>query len=185
MLFHLLIRPVLFGLLGALALTGTSARAQDVSREDAIKAAYLYNFGRYVDWPNSSFATETSPLVIGIVGPSLVDQHLSAYTRDDKQVRGHPIRVIRWTNGGNIDACHILLLSAELDARQREVVVKAAEGKPILLVSEGTDTVLPAGGIHFTVEQNKMTIQISADRVRERGLKISSKLLQVAKVVNK
>jgi len=184
MLFHSWIRPVLCGLLSALALTGSSALAQDVSREDAIKAAYLYNFGRYVDWPNSSFATEKSPLVIGIVGPSLVDQHLTAYTRDDKQVRGHPIRVIR-TDGGKLDACHILLLSAQLDAQQRALVVKAAEGKPILLVSEGADTVLHAGGIHFTVEQNKMTIQISANRVRDRGLKISSKLLQVAKVVDK
>jgi hypothetical protein len=160
------------------------AVAQDASREDAIKAAYLYNFGRYVDWPSTSFTADNSPLVIGIVGPSVIDQHLAAYTREDKQVRGRPIQIARSIDAKKMAGCHILLLSAQLDARQREEIVKATSGKPILLVSEGADSVLSAGGIHFTVQQNKMKIQIAAAQVRARGLKISSKLLQVAEVVD-
>jgi hypothetical protein len=164
-------------------LVAQHAGAQDVSREDAIKAAYLYNFGRYVDWPTSAFSAENSPLVIGIVGPSLVDQHLMAYTKDDKQVRGRPIRIQRWTDAAKFEACHILLISAQLDARQRDLVVKATTGKPVLLVSEGAESILAAGGIHFMVQQNRMKIQIAANQVRARGLKISSKLLQVAEVI--
>lgn len=174
---------LIFVLTGSILSFGDVGRAQDVSREDAIKAAYLYNFGRYVEWPDSAFSAEKSPLVIGILGPSLVDQHLAAYTRDDKQVRGRPIRISRWLDASKIDTCHILLLSAQLDARQREQVVKAMNGKPVLLVSEGADAILSAGGIHFTVQQNRMKIQIAANQVRARGLKISSKLLQVAEII--
>jgi hypothetical protein len=156
----------------------------DDSRENTIKAAYLYNFGRYVEWPDSSFTATDSPLIIGIVGPSVIDQQLAAYTKDEKQVRGRPIRIVRWTEGSKPVPCHILLLSAQLDARQREEVLKATAAKPVLLVSEGTDTVLAAGGVHFVVQQNRMKIQIAANQVRARGLKISSKLLQVAEVVD-
>lgn len=162
----------------SLLLLATTAPGQEVSREPAIKAAYLYNFGKYVEWPKAVFDKQNSPLVIGIVGPSEVAKYLSVYTRADKRVQGRPVEVTQWADPKSVGSCHILFVSQLLDAGQRKAVVAAMDGKPVLLVSDQD-----VGGVRFFVEQNRMRVQIAANQVRARGLKVSSKLLQIAQVV--
>lgn len=172
-------------LMAMVALTATllligseRAWAQDASRESELKAAYMYNFSRYIEWPENAFSGEASPFVIGVVGASSVEPHLATVAAT-KTIRNRAIRSVRLQQAEEALGCHMVLIAAQADPKLRDEVLQAMAGKPILLVSEGTFSAVGHGGNHFVIQQNRLRVQTNSEEVRKRGLKISSKLLQV------
>jgi hypothetical protein len=170
---------VLFAsLLPALHAIPVSERA--VISEYAIKAAYLFNFSKFVEWPASQ-AHPSDSFVIGVVGKDpfgkeLKDQFTSQIVQDKKLVFHHV------TNVEDVAHCHILFIpSSESEALGK--ILGALENTPVLTVSDMDRFVQRGGMVGFTWEQNKVRFNINVNAAERAGLKISSQLLKLAKSV--
>jgi len=157
-----------------------------ISREYKIKAAYLYNFGRYVEWPAEAFGDAASPFVIGVLGTSPIspDLHLIAKV---KKLRDRPIRVRQFSDAEGVEeveSCHIMFFPRGIEPERRVEVIRRCSGSPVLLVGEDDDFLHRGGMIDLVIEQNKVRVYIAPEAAQRAGLTISSKLLQVAEIVD-
>jgi hypothetical protein len=153
------------------------------SRENTIKAAYLYQFGRYIEWPARSFPTPESPFIIGVLkdDPIAVDLEQIAQL---KKIQERPIQLLKFSSPSDVKPCHILFMSAKLAPEAQAEIMQRMQGKGILLVGDGSGFLEKGGMVRFTVEDNKVRIFIARKAAEQAGLAISAKLLQVAQVVD-
>jgi hypothetical protein len=154
----------------------------DVNREYAIKAAYLYQFGRYVQWPAQSFADANSPLVIGILGQDPFGGILEEIART-KRVKDRPIVIRRFASLAEYTPCHILFIAATVGPEQEAAVIQKLHGTPVLLVGESLKFAERGGTVNFFLEENRLRFEINPEVAKRDQLKISSKLLSLAKIV--
>jgi len=160
-----------------LGLGSLPAKAQ-VSREYQLKAVFLYNFAQFTDWPESAFADEKSPIVIGVLGSDPFGQALNDTIRDEK-VRGRPLVVEHYRRADDIKMCHILFVS-QSETRHLDEIVKSLKGKPILTVADADGASSLGAVIRFAVENNKVHFRINQEAARSANLTLSSRLLRVA-----
>jgi len=164
--------------LGALlAADGTLAQDSQPT-EYQIKAAFLFNFAKFVNWPPAAFAQPTSPIVFGILGDNPFHDEL-ARTVQNKSVDDRPLVVREFQSAAQAANCHILFISSSEKKRLPEIL-KGLDGRSVLTVSE-TEKFTEAGGmINFVLQGSKIRLQINNDAATKAGLKISSKLLSLA-----
>ncbi len=153
----------------------------EVNQEYAIKAAYLFNFGRYVQWPQEAVYGRDAPLVIGVLGKNPFGGLLDQISQ--KKLEGRPIAVLRLSSMAEYKPCHILFVAASATAEDKSKALKLAQYAPILLVGEEAGFAEQGGTINFVVEENKVRFQINPDAAKRSQLKISSKLLGLARIV--
>jgi hypothetical protein len=151
------------------------------SREYNIKAAFLYNFSQFVEWPAGSFDVANGPFIIGILGEDPFRTSLDEAVAGEK-VKGHPIIVQRFLNISEINNCKILFISRSETAKVREIL-PALQNRNILTVSDIPEFATIGGIIRFLTIQNKIKLQINIPASKAAELNISSKLLQVAEIV--
>jgi hypothetical protein len=163
-----------------LLVTGVSGRA-DVPREYQLKAAFLYHFAAFVDWPASAFAYDQQPFVIGVFGDDpfgpILDELIQGETAKDR-----PLVVRRITDPQQVPSCHILFISSSEAPRMRQIL-RRAHRLPILTVSDAPGFAQAGGVIAFTTEVNRIVLNVNVVAADAAGLNISSKLLRVARVV--
>jgi hypothetical protein len=179
---HFLAALVLLGLalLIIAPAQSTSAPAAPAG-EYQIKAAFLYNFAKFVEWPANKFSTTNSPVVIGVLGRDPFGADLDK-TILDETVGGRPIVIKRFDRMEDIQGCHILFVSPAEKGRLVEIV-REAEKASVLTVSE-TDNFAESGGIiNFTKAGNKVRLEMNVNAARRSDLKISAKLLSLAHIV--
>jgi YfiR/HmsC-like len=150
------------------------------SPEFQVKAAYLYNFAQFVDWPARAFPDPQAPMVIGILGEDLFGSYLDELVRGEK-VNNRPLVVQRYHRLSEVRICHVLFISRSETGRLDEIL-SALKGRNILSVSDAEDFVQRGGMIQFANEKNKIRMRINLGEVKSANLKISSKLLRVAEV---
>ncbi len=153
-----------------------------INREYMIKSAYLYNFGRYVRWPAGSFQNAQSPLVIGVLGSNPFGNTLEIIA-GQKRVEGRRIVVQNFESIDQYTRCHILFIVRSVDEEELVEVIERLSNSHVLLVGESPSFTRLGGVISFFVEQNKVRFEISVEAAKREGLKISSKLLSLAKLV--
>jgi len=159
----------------------TPARAADVSMsESQVKALFLYNFAKYVDWPATAFKTPDSPIVIGLYGDAALQSDLEAIVAG-KTVDGHPIVIERIKHAADPGPCHILFIKTS--AALTPEVLQKLKTLPVLTVGESEDFIANGGMINFVKKENKMRLVINLAAAQACNLRISSKLLGVADVV--
>jgi hypothetical protein len=145
-----------------------------------VKAAFLYNFAKFIEWPADAFPSADAPLILGVIGEDPVGGTLDPTVRG-KTANGHPLIVRRLSPGQDLRSCHVLFISHSERDRVPQILGNV-RGAAILTVSE-VDRFSDQGGvITFFIEQNRVRFEINiatADRAR---LKISSKLLSVARI---
>jgi hypothetical protein len=154
----------------------------EVNREYAIKAAYLYNFGRYVEWPPQSFSSGDSPFVVGVLGKDPFGPILDEIAVV-KKIEGRRIVARRFATMADYKPCQILFVAASAGPEQKAAAVKMAEHSPVLLVGEEPGFAQQGGTVAFFVEQNKVRFEINLEAAKREQLKISSKLLSLAKII--
>jgi hypothetical protein len=166
----------------------TNLRAQEddesaANREHKIKAAYLYQFGRYVDWPAKAFADSNAPFVIGVMEQDPLIPDLQEIAKI-KKIQDRPIKIKRFSSAADVQACNILYLSDSLPAETQAEVIKRVAGKGVLLVGDSAGFIDGGGVARFAVEENRIRVIIARKAAEREGLTISAKLLQVARVVD-
>ncbi len=150
----------------------------DDSVEYAVKAAYLSKFGIYVTWPDSTFQTSDDPLNICVVGEDPFGAALDQAVQD-KSIDTHPVQVRRVSAYDPIPVCHILYVNDEDDYTEQGVL-ESARGRAVLTVTDGRGDLPPPGVVDFVVVDNRVRFTIDRDAAQQNGLKIGSKLLQLA-----
>jgi YfiR/HmsC-like len=157
------------------------AEDSSVSSEYLIKAGFIYNFARLVEWPQSSFPQPDSPIVIGIEGTDPFGNILERVL-DGKKVNGHGFVIRRLKSLASAKECHILFISASETGRLDEVI-RVTNASPVLTISEIPGFANHGGMINLVLEDNKVRFEVNVEAAREADLNISSRLLALAKIV--
>jgi hypothetical protein len=146
--------------------------------EYQMKAAFLYNFARFVEWPPDAFAPTSDSLIVGLIGEDpfgvVLDQTLG-----DKLLHDKKVVVRRFQRIESVVECHILFISASEEPRLGEIM-KALNGASVLTVGDLDGFVERGGIIGFRKQDKKVRFEINADVAKRVGLKISSQLLKLA-----
>lgn len=169
-------------LLVSLFLTSTAdsveSQSQVQAEEYAVKAVFLYNFGKFVDWPNLGSATDRETMALGILGKDPFGRALDEVFAG-KTLQHRPVEIRRLQSVDEADGCHILFISSSESKKVPEILKKLA-GLPILTVGESQDFVESGGMIEFAIVDNKVRFEINAGAAGRSRLKISSRLLSLA-----
>jgi len=151
--------------------------------EYQVKAFFLYNFARYVEWPSQSFKSNNDPIVICILGQNPFGSALDQAT-SGKVVEGRPF-VVRQISDNRADCnCHILFVNSSERKRFRSMAT-ALKGSGVLTVGETRGFTEDGGVINFKLEDGKIRLEINVDAAGQEHLRISSKLLSLAQIVKK
>ena len=162
--------------LAALAPAVPAARAQDLETE--VRAVYLYNFARYVEWPAAAFPSADTPIRICVQAP---DGFAAALERAvaGETINGRRLEAVRLPRSANRRGCHLLYLSATNGGRVA-ASLGPIKGQPLLTVGED-DRFLELGGmIRFRRVENRVRFDINLGAVQRSGLHVSARLLGVA-----
>ena len=162
-------------------LTATQASAQTVSREYQIKAVFLFNFIQFVEWPQAAFPSADSPLRIGILGDDPFGQAMEA-TVQGEAIRNRRLVIERSHRLEDLQDCHVLFLCKSENRRLGEIVAHL-EGRPVLTVSESEGFARHGGVIAFYADGKKVRFEINSGTAQQVGLKMSSQLLELGKIV--
>jgi hypothetical protein len=151
------------------------------SREYQIKAAFLYNFCQFVQWPDAAFPAPNAPLIIGILGDDPFGGTLDAIIRGERVGR-HELVIERYQRPGEIGPCHVLFVSRSM-AGQLEAALAAVRGRSVLTVGETPGFASVGGAIRLVTEDNRVRLRINLEAARAAKLAISSRLLRMAELV--
>ena len=165
------------------AVTPLSARAKKpLLYEYRIKAAFLYNFAKFIQWPKSAFIDPESPVFICILGQDPFMGALQSIA--GKTIRGRRIVISHSKNVMAVKGCHILFVAESEKSRIKHTISKF-KGSPVLTVSD-MDAFVKAGGMIGMVRvENRIRFHINLVSAQESGLMISSQLLKLAQSVIK
>lgn len=160
--------------------TGSPAQTA-ASQEYQIKAVFLFNFARFVDWPPAAFADPQTPLVIGVLGEDPFGAFLDETVRDEA-VGQRRLVVQRYRRAEEAAQCHILFISRSETGRLDQIVAGLG-GRTTLTVSDIAGSAQRGVMIRFVTEQNRIRLRINLEAAKAAGLTISSKLLRPAEIV--
>jgi hypothetical protein len=156
---------------------GTPAFAQKAS-EYQVKAAFLFNFTKFLEWPPEAMGEPGEPFVIGVVGPDPFGSYLDDIIADEKMM-AHPMIVKRYTGPEEIERCHILFINVPGKTTE---VLNALKGKSILTVSDDNNFSRNGGVIRFYTQNETIHLEINIRAAKDANLNVSSKLLRIAKI---
>lgn len=177
------------------------ARADDApSQEYKIKAAFLYNFLKFVDWPTDKKADPNKPITLGIIGKDPFGKAFEPVK--DKKINDREVVIKRFKSvaelkkpgkegeaeldkqSGELKKCHLLFIcSSEKDGI--EEILAAIKDRPVLTVADTEDFLKSGGIIKFVMEEQKVRFEISDAAAKRSKLQIRSQLLRLAKKVVK
>jgi hypothetical protein len=164
-------------LLAALLLAVPGAAPAQTAEEYAVKAAFLYNFAKFVDWPPAAFP-DPSNLKICVLGDDPFGGSLE--TVAGEQVAGRKLNVVRTDSTSKLAGCQILFISRSERERIPQILA-AVKGSPVLTVGDTQKFADDGVIINFILEGSKVRFEINTDSAERARLRISSKLLQLAR----
>ena len=154
---------------------------RDTDLEYKFKAAYLYNFLQFIEWPDTAFATNSSPVVIGIYSQDPLARELGQLV-EGESINGRKIIVQNFRTTRNIRECNVIFIP-ESQEGQIGAILSALDDMSILTVSEVEGFAQNGGAINFYVQDNKLRFEINPDVLKKVNLKASSRLLRLARIV--
>jgi hypothetical protein len=166
-------RAIILSILAALATP--AGAAPDPAPEYQVKAAFLFKFGDFIDWPRAAFAAPDSPAVVCVLGEDPFGENLDK-TVAGKRIGDRTIMVRRVTRVGDSAGCHILFIAPKQDT---PATMSALRGTNVLTVTDAAPAT-NAGIINFVIKDNHVRFEIDDAAASANGLGISSKLLSLA-----
>ncbi len=181
-------RLLYFALVTGLLVSGVRAQpSSDAYSANAVRAAFLVNFIRFTEWPASPSGATDAPMLIGVAGNRDLEDYLWRIT-DGKLLHGRRVRILRLTVPSDATACHLIYINpfpsrADAVPVSTEEWLHAVRDRPVLTVSQTNNFLRDGGIINFYTEGQNLHFEIAADAVEAVGLKMSSRLLALARVV--
>lgn len=157
--------------------------SSQVVSEYQVKAAYLYNFAKFVEWPERAFPAPAAPLHFCVLGGEEVRSELEHLVHG-KLIAGRPVDVISIAGAEQSGSCHILFVNSSRGGQVRQVL-EVLRGSSVLTVGESQGFVEAGGIINFVLQDDRVQFQVNQKAATQAGLHISSRLLSVAKLVIK
>lgn len=156
---------------------GSGLGAQSPS-EYEVKAAFLYNFAKFVEWPPEAFPDASAPIVIGVVRNDYFN-YILARTVAGKVVQGRKFLVRLWKRNQGSPNWQILFISSS-EGNALAEILQSIKGSSMLTVGETQGFAARGGMINFILSDNRVRFEINQKSAQSAGLKISSKLLALA-----
>src|SRR5882724_5191380 len=160
------------------SLAGNAATTQE-SLEYAVKGAFLFKFGAFVEWPSSAFPNPDAPFVIGILGDDPFGASLDQIVQG-RTVQGRVVVIQRLQRVEQAKDVHILFI-ARTERERAEQIAASLRGNSVLTVSDVDHSPRPVGVINLVTVDNKVRFEIDEDMAQRAGLKLSSKLLSLGR----
>jgi hypothetical protein len=168
-------RPFAYATLTILLVMRCVGFAQDVT-EPSLKAAFIYNFVRFTEWPDAFPAA--NPFVMCVLGDAAVSDALERTVRG-RDVAGHPMVVSRVTSVGPKPPCHVLYLSGGTASQQAQVIAPLGDA-PVLTISDVQGFTEIGGMVQFFFEHGQLRFSIRLEPAKRARLQISARLLQLS-----
>jgi hypothetical protein len=171
------------GVLLALSVAASPApmAGDSPSLECQVKAAFIYNFAKFVEWPDDAGSAGGAPLTLGVLGEDSLADALDGMVRG-KKVGDRILQVRKFKSLESLEPCQVLFIAPSEEARLPKILARIRQA-PILTVGEGRRFGQEGGMVRFLMEDHKLHFEIRIDLAERAGLKISSKLLALAKVI--
>jgi hypothetical protein len=163
--------------------TELAARSESSpSMEYQVKAAFLLNFAKFIEWPPNVFESEKTPISVCVFGYDPFGRALDDLTRG-KNINSRVLLARRITELQDLKACELVFVS-EKEGKRLPEILHNLKGTSALVVGEGEDFAELGGGIQFFLENNRLRFAVNVDAVQRAHLTVSSKLLALAKIVH-
>ena len=160
-----------------LPMLASSPGAQESTvSEQQVKAAYLFKFGGYVEWPADAFPDANAPIVIGVAGDEAVAREITRVVAK-RTINGRAVVVQALRAGEAASGAHILFVGRSQLTRIPELT---AASQSALVVTDAEKGLAQGGTINFVTAENRIRFEVSLDAARRGGLKIGAPLLSVA-----
>lgn len=157
-------------------------KSSNENLESQVKAAYIYNFTKFVYWNPAESNIKSDPVIIYVLGTDPVGNLLDDFSK--KQAEGQSIIVKKIKKEfTDIANCNLLFIS-QIEKVRLPAILKQLDGTNVLTVSDIPGFTRQGGMIGFFIQNDKVKIEINLKAVNKAGLKISAKLLEVAKIVS-
>jgi hypothetical protein len=179
-------RPVLGGLLAIAIAIGSGYRVSCLAQADVqtaeykVKAAFLYKFASYIEWPSQVFERPESPIVIGVAGADAISDEL-AQVVSGRSIGGRPLEVRKLGRGAPLNGLQILFVGRS--DRGSSDVLASAKGRPVLTVTESEDAFALGSMINFVIVDDRVRFDVALREAEISKLKVSARLLRVARKV--
>ena len=172
---------LVFALLFFGAITCDPAQAQRPEASEAsVKAAFLYKFANYIEWPANAFASPAAPLVIGVAGSDEIAAELERIV-PGRNVNGHPVTVKRVSENDVPRGMHLFFIGREHPALA--AMLRATRAQSVLAVTETERGLEMGSAINFVTAGDRVAFEVSLDAAEKSGHRISSRMLAVARRV--
>lgn len=148
--------------------------------EYQVKAAFLYNFTQFVDWPPEAFSSSSAPFVIGIIGPNPFGAYLEELV-EGEMIGDRQIIVKNYKDIEELDECHLLYMNIPETEQTKQTLI-ALNNRSILTVGSSDSFVRSGGMIRLYRAENKIRLEINVKQIKFAQLNVSSKLLSVSRV---
>jgi hypothetical protein len=170
-------------LLCAAALAASSAGAAEEAPllEQRVKAAFLYQFASYVEWPRQAFAQADTPVTIAVMSAETLAAELEQLVTG-RTVGGRPVAVKQVRPGDSLAGVHILFIGGAESARLAQIA-QAPKPRPMLTVTESDGALSQGSMINFVIVDRRVRFEVGLDSAEKHGLRLSSRLLAVAQQV--
>ena len=178
---HPLLR--IFALLLLLVSPVVTANAAD-DKESLVKAAFIYNFVKFVEWPAAKKISGLSQIDICAVGDSGINKAGKVFqAASTDKLKLNLVSEKDWKTAA--DHCHIVFIS-ENESAQIPQIISALKSSPVLTVSDSDDFAEHGGMIGFVVSDNKIRIAVNTKAITSAGLRVDAQLLEIAlKVIDR
>jgi hypothetical protein len=155
----------------------TSAHAADAYREEAVKAAFIYRFTGYVEWPPASLDGAPA-FTIAVLGSPGVARELARFAVH-RPIRNLPVMVRRIESVAQADGAHVLYVGPEFSGSHRSLV-KAVGNRPVLLITDSPRGLDDGSVLNFVLVDRRVRFEVSLAAAQRAGIRLSSELLSVA-----
>jgi hypothetical protein len=156
------------------------ALAGSIPVEYEVKAAYLINFIKFVEWPDSAFQSAEDTLVLCVVGNDPIEVALEKF--NGKTVSGKVLDIRKVADPASMGRCHILFVG-ESEKGKVDKVLGALKKLPVLTVSDIDGFARRGGAIGFVREKSNIRFEINDESAGNAGLTLNAKLLYLGKIV--
>jgi len=150
-------------------------------REYQVKAGFLYNFAKFVEWPDTAFSNENSPIIICVLGYDPFGASLDALK--DRVVGDRRLFIKRISSVAALEECHILFISSS-ERRSLSQILQMVKNKSVLTVGDTNGFAQSGVIINIMPEESRLGFEINISAAEKVNLKISSKLLKLGKIVS-